>query len=867
MVKLISGVMTGKRGSAPSPSTAGELDASGAGGFLNPVSFAGLEELPADFCGLLGWHVRYAPALHGRRRESGRLREWARNGKELDVMVLAGAGGSGRKRLAAELALELHGKDGWLSGFLSPEAKLPPRKRPRSLKQSLLIIVDRAEEMPDRVAALLDRLEGWSMRASARIRVLLLAREAGVERLDGILRSIGGKSTSGAMVLHALAAGDAGGIARDVIAGLGGRGAFGRVPENALREGLGRWLSEDPELHGLPLSVIAATVHALLDAENAFSLPLREVLMDLAGREMAIVRDVSLAGGLGAHGLARLLGLSTLKGGLDALDIGRLSAERGLCDGDRPLTSERLSGTPWWNGKRLGELLPERAGAAFIVRSLLNEETEERLPGWIAAALKGAESGFAARLPRLAHDIYAVNSAAGRRFVEILAKTVRGRPDLAEACSAFVLGGEVGPMTAAFAVAVAEELLGSGRRDLDRQALLVGLSDALALLGRHGAALEAAEEAVASGNGKPAGPSARVRALQTLSARLAGLGRHGAALDAAEEAVKAARSLSMRDAAAGAPLLVQALEGLSARLAGLGRHGAALDAAEEAVKTARSLSMRDAAAGAPLLVQALEGLSARLVTLGRHGAALDAAEEAVKVARGMPAPQAIARMHLLARAWSNLSDRLKELGRLGPAVEAAEAAAEAFRLLAMRDRLTYLPELARSLSSLSSLRSALGRHKGALEAMEEAVARQRELVGRNRALHLPRLADTLVARSALLLKLGRHGRAMEAAVEAVEYRRRMADQNPAVHKAGLADALVALAGAQAAGGHKKEAAATVTEALGVLSEPFLKRPDTYVKSMARVLESYLEHHEAAGLEPDMKLVEPVLEKIDELQKK
>ncbi len=867
MVKLISGVMTGKRGHAPSPSTAGELDAVGAGGFLKPVSFAGLEELPADFFGLLDWQVRYAPALQGRQRELGRLREWARQGKGLDVMVLAGAGGSGRKRLAAELALELHGKDGWLSGFLSPDAKLPPRKRPRSLKQSLLIIIDRAEEMPDRVAALLDRLEGWSMRASARIRVLLLAREAGVESLDGILHSLVGKNVSGALVLHALAAEEAGGVARDVIAGLSGRGKFGRLPEDALGEGLEKWLSEDPELHGLPLSVIAAAVHALLDTENAFALPLREVLTDLADREMAIVRDVSLAGGLGAHGLARLLGLSTLKGGLDAADIGRLSAVRGLCDGDRPLSSERLSDAPWWNGKCLDELLPERVGAAFIVRSLLDDGGEERLSDWIATVMKGSESAFAARLPRLAHDIYAVNSAAGRRFVEILSEVVRGRPELAEACSAFVLGGEIGPMTAAFAVAVAEELLGSGPGDMNRSAVLVGLSDALALLGRHGAALEAAEEAVASGKGKSVSPSARVRALRTLSARLSELGRHGAALEAAEEAVRAARSFSTRDAVAGTPLLVHALSDLSARLSELGRHGAALKAAEEAVQAARSLSTRDATTGMPLLVHALEGLSTRLVTLGRHGAALEVAEEAVKAARAMSALQAIARMHLLARALGNLSDRLKELGRLGPAVEAAEGAAKAFRLLTMRDRLTYLPELAYSLSVLSSLRSALGRHKGALEAMEEAVARQRELVGRNRALHLPRLADMLVARSALLLKLGRHGRAMEAAVEAVEYRRRMADQNPAVHKAGLADALVALASAQATAGLEKEAAATVTEALGVLSEPFLKRPDTYVKSMARVLESYLEHHEAAGLEPDMKLVEPVLEKIDELQKR
>ncbi len=820
MVKLISGVITGKRGSAQSPSTAGELDVSGAGGFLDPVSFTGPERLPADIFGLLDWHFRHAPTLRGRQREWKALREWARERKGLDVMILAGPGGSGRKRLAAELALELSGKEGWLSGFLAPGAKLPPRKRPRSLKQSILVVVDRAEEAPERVASLLERLDGWSMRASSRVRVLLLTRETGAVRLDGVMRRTRGKGISRAMVLSPLAPEAAGEIARDVVGALGGRETFGTLSDEALQHGLEQWLSEEPGLHGLPLSVVATTVHALLDPENAFTLPVREVLANLAERQMAVVRDISLAGGLGANGLARLLGLSALKGGLDALDIGRLSAVRDLCDGDRPLTTDGLADTPWWDGKRLREPLPERAGAAFVVRSLLEKETEERLPDWIATAVKGDESGFAARIPRIAHDIYAVNSAAGRRFVEILAGMVRGRPELAGAWSSLALENASDPMTAALAAAVTEELLKGDGQKADRQLLLIGLSDALARLGRHGAALEAAEEAVASGRGKSSRPSDQVRALGALSARLAELGRAGAALEAAEEAVK----------------------------------------------TARALAGRDAAAGAPLLVNALIGLSERLVPLGRHGAALEAAEEAVKVARKLPAPQAVARMDLRARALENLSERMKELGRLGPAVEAAEKAVGAFRLLTMRDRLTYLPELARALSSLSALRSTLGRHKGALEAMEEAVARQRELVGRNRALHLPRLADALVARSTLLLGLGRNGKAMEAAVEAVEYRRRMADQNPAAHKPGLADALLALARVQAAEGRKKDAVATVTEALGVLSEPFLKRPEVHVQSMAKVLESYLEYSEAAGLEPDMKLVDPVLEKIDELRK-
>ncbi len=866
MVKLISGVITGKRESAPS--TAGEFDVSRAGGFLRSAALGEMPDPPEDPFGLLNF--RYSSAVHGREREWKALREWARGKKKLSVMVLTGPGGSGRRRLAAELAREMHRREGFLTGFLAPDAKLPPRKRPRSLKRSLLIVVERAEESPETVAALLERFENWSLRGSSRIRVLLLAREGGVHRLSGLKAAPKGKSIGRAVLLGALAPEDAEKLALDVRTALKNRKSFGEMPEESLRRDLRAWMSEDPELHGLPLSIIAATVHALLDPENAFALPLREIFMDLTDRQLAMVREISLAAGLGTHGLARLLGLATLKGRIDALDIGRLSGAQGLCDGDRPLTTDRLSEVPWWNGVRLEGFLPERPGAAFIVRSLLDGEQEERLPDWMAILLKDAETGFAAGLPRITHDMYSVSSVAGRKFVEMLAGMVRGRPELAEAFSVIMREKRVNPMTAALSAAVARELLEDGRHGTEEVALLVGLSDALAILGRHRGALEAAEKAVgtggSSGRGRKAGRAPDlVRAHVVLSGRRAELGRAGAALEAAEEAVKLARDIAMRDAAAGQPLLVDALEVLSARLVELGRHGAALEAAEEAVKLARDIAARDAAIGLPLLVGALDALSVRLAELGRHGAALEAAEEAVKLARDFPSLEAVSEMPLLARALGNLSARLKELGRIGPAEEAAAEAVESFRLLALRDRVTHLPELARMLSMLSSLRRALGRHKGALQAMEEAVVRQRELVGRNRVIHLPRLAEMLVAHAALLLGLGRYGKALEAAVEAVEYRRRLTDQNP-VHMAELAGALVALAQVQAGSGQDRDAATTITEALGVLSEPFLKKPESYVKPMAKVLELYLEYNQAAGLEPDMELAGPVLEKIDELRK-
>ena len=54
------------------------------------------------------------------------LLHWARSGPDIAIRIVSGAGGSGKTRLAAEVAQTLR-DEGWRAGVVRPESKpVPP---------------------------------------------------------------------------------------------------------------------------------------------------------------------------------------------------------------------------------------------------------------------------------------------------------------------------------------------------------------------------------------------------------------------------------------------------------------------------------------------------------------------------------------------------------------------------------------------------------------------------------------------------------------------------------------------------------------------------------------------------------------------
>jgi Trypsin-like peptidase domain len=119
-----------------------------------------------------------AVTFHGRLDELSSLEAWCGAEFPLAIRLYTAAGGMGKTRLFLHLC-ECLKLTGWRTGFLRAEAANAPEELWRALieqRQPLLLIVDYAETRRGELVSLL-RAAGQG--ASARVRIVLLARAAG----------------------------------------------------------------------------------------------------------------------------------------------------------------------------------------------------------------------------------------------------------------------------------------------------------------------------------------------------------------------------------------------------------------------------------------------------------------------------------------------------------------------------------------------------------------------------------------------------------------------------------------------------------------------------------------------------------------
>jgi tetratricopeptide (TPR) repeat protein len=655
------------------------------------------------------------------RPELARLREWCAEEGAPGVMLLTGAGGVGKTRLALGLAEEQQ-KAGWLCRMvrIGGEARVVAAARAVS-RGGVLLIVDYAETRP----GLVELLQAVAGDGGDRLRVVLLARSVGewwaqleastdpdvrllVAAAGPVPVGVLGEAASGADLVRAAVP------------------QFARAMGAAVPGSLQVAVPEGP----VPMLVLHATaLLAVLEArERPPAAPVRmvadeQVLAGLLAREkvfwLGSARAADLAGPDGvdsvtaaqAVAVACLITVADESGAAQALrrvpglahaPLGQVHKIarwlRQLYPADRagPAGAEAR----WW-GYLQPDLLAERhvvgelADASDLARACLRDLAAEQAhgaltvlaracvhrpqaPGLIAAALRADLSGLGV------HAI-AVAVQTGGRLGGILADVVS---DAAAPLETLIQIEEAIPYpTVVLAEAdavLAERISRMLPEDTER------------------------------------GEIARWRDL--LGVRLSQAGRPHQALPVTQEAIAIRRQLAALSPDRYRPDLAASLTNLGIWLSELGRPADALPVTQEAVAIRRQLAALSPDRYRPDLAASLSNLGVWFSELGRPADALPVTQEAVAIRRELAALSPDRYRSDLAASLTNLGIWLSELGRPADALPVTQEAVTTYRELATLSPDRYRPDLAASLSNLGIRLSALGRDAEATAAHAEAKA-------------------------------------------------------------------------------------------------------------------------------------------------
>jgi tetratricopeptide (TPR) repeat protein len=803
----------------------------------------------------------------GRRSELEMLETWCGAAEKRSVLLLTGAGGSGKSRLLIEWCRRLR-HQGWHAGFLRSDRGATDLDPLLEGVAARLVVVDYAETRLGVVEPLLLKMGLEDQGRGPKMRLVLLARQAADwwDRLS--------KSPERAIEDLLLRSPERVPITPLVEDADGRQRAFTQavaafawqlglpVPESLPLPDLKAEKDLDRALYFHMAALAALSGERIETGHDALRQTLRHERQFWHGQ----VADLGLDGSLGTamiDGLEPAVFAVTLAGGAREAAHARSLIERVIPPGRlRPDLLDamvrflrRLYGGSAEDGSRwLEPLQPDVLGEELVAECLARDES---LLTRFLAAEGGAEAHTAltvmTRLARrsaaastwLRHALAAHLDSLAEIALEVAAET--GDPsgsDLAQALEGSATDELIERLYGHFG--------GVGRYSdsvpLREVAFVVTARKVALLRGRSESATDFFTPDLA-------------RSLNNMSIRFSDMGRREEALEAIEEATKLYRELAVSRPDTFHPDLAMSFHNMSKPLSDLGRHEEALAASEEAVELYRELDASRPEAFRPALAGSLNSLSNRLGDLGQREESLAAIEEAVELFRELAASRPDAFRPDLAMSLNNLSNSLGKLGRREEALAGIEEAVEIRRELAASRPDAFRPDLARSLTNLSGRLSHLGRREEALAAIEEAVDLHRELAASRPDAFRPALAMSLNNLTRPLSDLGRREEALVAIEEAVEIRRALVASWPDTFRPDLAMSLTNLSDRLSALGRREEALATAKEAVETLAPYLMARPGVFRERMGTMVGTYRELLEQAGREADPDL-DPVLRMLE-----
>jgi hypothetical protein len=820
------------------------LDAGDRDGLLDP----GISPLPAtrSRAALLNARAQVVPFL-GRAALLADVLGWCDAPAPVRARLFHAAGGMGKTRLFIELGKQLRGR-GRRAGFLrrgaTPErlAELAASERPA------LVVIDYAECRPDLVELLEPIARLRAEGGPGRLRLVLLARNAGDWWADLLQREGAVKDLLGDHVPVELGPFAPAGAERDeafrkavarFAAELGEAAPSAPPPaledpryDRALYVGMAALAA----VGGQP--VLAETLMAdTLDHEERFWIDAfapRPALEErlLRARIRRVVAALTLTGGAPRPAQA---------GALVERVTGARDEALALVLHDLYAGGAEHGGPPPYLGR------PDLIGEAMVLRALAKEGGEAG--AFLDQVFAGGDAGALRTGFEVLGRVSGAVSEDGMNDAEawiarVLAGDVAGR-----AMPAFQAAKAVGDETAHARIGpvLARALEGSGTVDLVEQMAEAGVPRQTVSLRE--VALWAAKERlahVAEGDA-----ARRAELLNDLGRRQSALGQREEALASLRDAAGIRRRLAEALPDAFLPALAASLDDLGEMERDLGEREAALASIEEAVTIFRGLARQRPDAFQRELAGSLGDLCLARGELGQHEAALAAALEATAILRRLAEQSPEAILPDLAAGLTNLGWSQSKLGHHEPALAATLEAVTRYRELSTARPDAFLPDLAATLSNLGQMESELGQREEALASLGEAVTIFRKLAEARPGAFLPDLAMSLNNLGLRRRDLGQREAALASLGEAVAIFRKLATARPDAFQRSLAASLENLCLAQGELGQREEALASTLEAVPILRALAQRLPDAFLPSLAVGLanlgwiQSKLGHHEPA----------------------
>jgi hypothetical protein len=787
------------------------------------------------------------------------LRDFAEgtvDGNRMGLALLIGAGGSGKTRLALEVAEQLR-RDGWYAGPLAENLSEASVDWLSTVTAPLLVVVDYADARVEDTKRLLAAL---ASRSGPPAVIILTARSGDGDWLPTIMDA----ATSGGQAFRTerLDIPDSHprpqAIYRAAIRGsqqaLGCAVSDDAEPE---RQFLERWTTLDVVLLGwltaqgedLPDNRVSL-YNQVLTHERAY--------WDRTYREMtgAKIADRQLLGRAAAA--VTLLG-PTSRGQAAALirrlpdtsenDAGHAARVLEACL--RPGAGERLAIRPDPIGDHhalhtlssdpgmLGRLLadePESDPATHAVAVLTRAGTSE--PAQATAQLQRAIQDD----PRLWPAVLAVAVAVGGVAEDALLATLSRQPDLLPLTelSAHVPFTALGPTRLGLQLDETRYQISSDD-PAARSELAVSLSERRRLVGDRAGALAAIDEAadlyraLAEANLAMVGPNLAMALTKQATLR-SEMSYPAGALAAIDEAVALYRALAEANPTGFTANLAMALTIQASQRSQMGDPIGGLAAIDEALTLCRALAESNKAAFTVDLASALSVQAALLSQAGDRAGAVAVIDEATALYRALAQADTASftpdLADKLAAAFNHQANLYSEVGDRAGALAAVEKAIDIYRALAAVNPAAFNPDLAMALNNQANQRSEMGDRAGALADIDDAVTLYRKLAGANPAAFTPYLAGTLTNQATLRSEMGNRASALAANDEAVGLYRRLAEVDPVAFTTNLAKALHNQAIQRSGNGDRAGALAAVGEAVTLYRKLAEANPAAHTPDLA-----------------------------------